>query len=271
MTSEQRRHLIQTRHGHMHVRTGGAGDGTPLVLLHMTAQSGRQFERVTPLLADRPLVLPDRIGFGDSDDLAAPMRLEDYAQATLDALDALGVGTFDVIGIHTGSAEAVELATAHPERVRRVGVVALPAFTDEERAFFRDYLGKPPEPQEDGSHLLKAWARARGALQPQLDGVRWTVDDVHRQTLNSLRAGPALQWTIEAVMAHETGELAQRIRQPFLVLAPHDDVWSQTERMLPVLPQHARVVDLPHMEYEVFALHPEELAGHIRAFLDEAE
>jgi pimeloyl-ACP methyl ester carboxylesterase len=252
----------------MHVRTGGADGKTPLVLLHMTAQSARQFDRIVPLLEDRPLVLPDRIGFGQSDDLAAPLPFEEYALATLDALDALGVGTFDAIGIHTGSAEAIELATSRPERVRRVGVVALPAFDEDERAFFRDYLGEPAAPQEDGSHLLDAWKRARGPIQPPLDGVRGTAHDVHRQAFNSLRAGPALQWTIESVMAHETGALAQRVRQPFLVLAPHDDVWSQTERMLPLLPPNARVVDLPHMDYEVFALHPEELARHIRDFLD---
>ena len=94
------------------------------------------------------------------------------------------------------------------------------------------------------------------------------MHDVHRQVLSSLRAGPALWQMIETVMAHRTGELAREIRRPFLVLAPHDDVWPQTERMLPQLPPHARVVDLPHMEFEVFALHPDELAEHIRAFLD---
>ena len=46
------RHLVKTRHGYVHLRTGGSGDGTPLVLLHMTPQSSRQFDRIAPLLGD---------------------------------------------------------------------------------------------------------------------------------------------------------------------------------------------------------------------------
>src|SRR5690348_9007083 len=102
--------MLETRHGYMHVRTTDAASGTPLVLLHMTPQSGRAFLRIADLLTDRPLVLPDRIGFGDSDELTGPLPMEQVAAATLDALDGLGVDRFDVVGIHTGSSEAIELA-----------------------------------------------------------------------------------------------------------------------------------------------------------------
>src|SRR5262245_64843041 len=99
-------------------------DATPLVLLHMSPLSGRMFDRIAPDLArDRQLVVPDRLGFGASDRLAAPLRFEEYARSTLDALDALGIGTFDVCGIHSGSCEAIELAVAHGGRVRRAAIV----------------------------------------------------------------------------------------------------------------------------------------------------
>jgi hypothetical protein len=126
-------------------------------------------------------------------------------------------------------------------------------------------------PREDGGHLLEAWKRARNPKQPVLDGVRWTVHDVHAMALFMLRAGPAMQWMLTSVRAHPTNELARRVRRPFLVLAPHDDVWDQTERMIPRLPPHARVVELPHLQFEVFALNADELAGHIRSFLDAAD
>ena len=44
-----KRHLVETPHGYVHVNEQGTG-GTPLVLLHMTPQSTRQFDR---LMADR--------------------------------------------------------------------------------------------------------------------------------------------------------------------------------------------------------------------------
>ena len=62
--------------------------------------------------------------------------------------------------------------------------------------------------------------------------------------------------------------MVREVRQPFLVLAPHDDLWEVTKRALPDLPPDARVVELPHMSYEVFTLNAEELADEVRSFLD---
>lgn len=233
----------------------------------MTPQSSRQFSRIADLLTDRPLVLPDRIGFGDSDELTGPISIEQAAAATLEALGGLGINRFDVVGIHTGSNEAIELATAQPDRVRRIGVVGIPAFNDEERAAFSSE--GPPPLKPDGSHLLDTWSLVqRPDLQPPVDGVRWTVEDVNRQAVLSLRAGPAKWWMHNAVRQHRTVERMREVRQPFLVLAPHDDVWAETQRALPELPRHAQVVELPHMAYEAFTLHAEVLADEIRSFLD---
>jgi pimeloyl-ACP methyl ester carboxylesterase len=247
----------------MHVRTaGGRNGGPPLVLLHMSPLSGRMFEAQIPLLGrDRLLVIPDRIGFGCSDRLAAPLAFPEYALATLDALDGLGVEEFDVVGIHTGSCEAIELATAHEARVRRVGVVAVPVWTEEEVRQRKARQAPPPEPAEDGSHLLWHWNWWLAVRTP-----KWGLPLLHARVLDHL-ATPYSRWTYHAVYDYPTAERVQQIRQPFLVLAPHDDLWTQTERALPLLPPQTTIVDLPHLDYEVFTLAAEELAGHIREFL----
>ena len=65
-----RRRLLPTRHGHVHVRVAGGGEGTPPVFLHPSLSSGRVYTPFAPLLGnDRLLVMPDRLGFGDSDEL----------------------------------------------------------------------------------------------------------------------------------------------------------------------------------------------------------
>jgi homoserine acetyltransferase len=40
--------------------------------------------------------------------------------ATVAALHGLRIDMFDVVGVHTGSTDAVELATAYPDRVSRI-------------------------------------------------------------------------------------------------------------------------------------------------------
>ena len=155
-----RRHIVETRHGHMHIRVGGEGEGdaTPFVFLHPSLCSGQVYEPFLPLLgSDRVVLMPDRLGFGDSDRLEEPLSLEAYALATLDALDALGIEQFDALGIHSGSCELIELATAHAERVRRAALITIPHFTPEEVAQFKGRYISHPEPADDGSHLAWYW------------------------------------------------------------------------------------------------------------------
>jgi pimeloyl-ACP methyl ester carboxylesterase len=249
----------------MHVRLAGTG-GTPLVLLHMSPLSGEMWQAVLPVLsAGRLVVAPDRIGFGYSDRLVARLPLPEYALATLDALDELGIGRFDVLGIHTGACEAIELASAHAGRVRRVAVVALPDLDEVERARFKADYGPPPEPRRDGSHLQEVWSWWRDA-DPDRD---WPLELVHARVLDHLSAGADVWWTYHAVFDYPVAERAALIRQPFIVFAPHDDLWEPTSRAATQLPAQARFVELPHLGYEIFTLAAAEMADRVLAFLDE--
>src|SRR5205823_1631468 len=123
-----------------------------------TPFSGAAFRRVLPGLArDRHTLAPDRIGYGMSDPARGQLTMEDYATATLDALDQLGLERFDAVGIHTGALEAIELARLAPERVRRLGLVTIPYWTPEERDRTKAFLESLPGPSGDGSHVLVIW------------------------------------------------------------------------------------------------------------------
>ncbi|MGI9658653.1 MAG: alpha/beta fold hydrolase [Gaiellaceae bacterium] len=253
----------------MHVRVYGEGpsgvDAVPLVLLHLSPLSGRIFETIAPLLAaQRAVVVPDRLGFGDSDRLVAPLEFEEYGLATLDALDALGVDVFDVVGIHTGSCEAIELAVTNPDRVRRASVVALPVFTDEELAEYREEFFEPPEPSADGAHLdwVWSWWKVWQAKQPG-----WDLALMHKRVVDHMDSWPNFWWTYHAVFEYPTAERLAQVRQPFLVLAPHDDLWTQTQHGRPFLPPQARFLELPHLSLEIFTLAADEIAAHIEEFL----
>ena len=57
------------------------------------------------------------------------------------------------------------------------------------------------------------------------------------------------------------------IRQPLTVLAPRDDVWTQTERARPYLPSQAAYVDLPHLGLDLFYYATDEMATLIDQYL----
>lgn len=266
-----RRHLVETSRGAIHLRTHGGGDRTPLVLLHMSPQSSDQHALIAPLLgSDRLVVMPDRLGFGDSDPLPeAPFTLAEIARVTLEAVTALGVDRFDVFGIHTGSSEAVELAAATaPERVRRAVVVAVPAFSADELEQFRGLFKPPPPPADDGRLLRWLWRYATGQFQPALDRPGWGVEHAHAQVVKHLKAFPDAWRMFHAVFDHPIGERIGQVRQPLLVLAPHDEILETTRRARALFPPQTQYRELLGMDFEVLTLNGDEIAGHLRAFLD---
>jgi pimeloyl-ACP methyl ester carboxylesterase len=264
-----RRQLVNTRFGHMHVRLSGASTANaqlPLVLLHMTPLSGAMYDPLLPLFGrDRLAIAPDRLGFGFSDVSDRPLSMAEYAATTVDALDALGIEAFDVVGTHTGSVEAVELASAQPHRVRKVVLVSIPAYTAQELEERTYRLAGVPPPVEDGSHLNWHWKRRFLYREPPYDLplFQWRL-------LQELLAGPNVWWPYKAVFDYAMAEQLRRLEQPVLVLAPDDDLWQQTARVRDSggLPARARYVDLPHLGLDIAYLATDEVFTLVRDFLD---
>src|SRR4029077_3964013 len=122
------RRIFPTRFGQMHLRSK-EGNGVPLVLLHLSPRSGAMWGLLQERLG-RPSYAPDRLGYGFSDAPPWALTLEQYAQSTVDTLTAAGVqGDVDLLGIHTGSFEAIEVAHQLGSHARRVVVVGMPLFS----------------------------------------------------------------------------------------------------------------------------------------------
>lgn len=150
----------------VHYRRGG--QGPVVLLLHQSPQSSREMEAVIGAFGDRfTLIAPDAPGYGFSQalrHLGEPLRfatIEDFAAATLEFADALGLGRFGVYGFHTGASIGVALAERYPERIAAVAANGLVIPTpDELAAILREYL-PAFVPHWDGSHLAWLWARMR--------------------------------------------------------------------------------------------------------------
>jgi haloacetate dehalogenase len=97
------------------------GDGFPLLMLHGFPRTHRTWQKISPYLTDRfMIVAPDRRGFGDSDRGAPPESYDNATQASdaLGVIDHLGIGDFMVVGHDKGMPTARRIAADNPGRVR---------------------------------------------------------------------------------------------------------------------------------------------------------
>jgi pimeloyl-ACP methyl ester carboxylesterase len=233
----------------------------------MSPVSGAMYEPVMAPLAttDRLVLAPDRLGFGASDKPRTTLNMPEYAESTLDLLDELGVENVDLVGTHTGTVEAIELATRWPNRVRMVVLVALPIFTPDEVAERKQRFFRPPAPAEDGSHLQWHWRR-RFLFRKR----PWDLPLFQWRLIEELIAAPSLEQAYFAVYDYPTGERLSSITQPLLALAPHDDLIEITRRARPLLPPHASYLELPTMGLDLFAYQRDEVVGLLSRFLETA-
>lgn len=121
-----RTHRVPTRLGGLHVRETGAG---PTALLwHGAFVDGTSWNRIVPALAmRRRLLIVDGPGHGHSDTLARRSSIDECVGVATELLDGLGVDTaVDWVGNAWGGHVGIELAAAHPGRVRSLVAIASP-------------------------------------------------------------------------------------------------------------------------------------------------
>lgn len=252
MRPELSRHLVDTSIGIMHavMRTQPSRSARPLVMLHMSPRSSRMYLRYMDT-ASRTVIAVDRAGFGASDVPHHPPTMTDYASATLEALDALGIHDFDVVGTHTGSVEAVELAHLAPHRVGALILVSLPAYAaDEVEERLRGVAAPRSRPDRHGDHLLAMWRRRAALRTPPLD-----LDHLHELFVDELVSMAEVHWAYRAVLDYPLLDRLD-VASPLIVLAPHDDLWSLTARAREALPEGARFVELPDLDFDLWERAP---------------
>jgi pimeloyl-ACP methyl ester carboxylesterase len=240
------RRIYPTRFGQIHLRSN-EGKGVPLVLLHMSPRSGAMWENLQERL-ERPTHAPDRLGYGYSDAPPWALSLEQYAQSTVDGLKAAGMqGQIDLLGIHTGSIEAIEIANQLGSQVRRVALVGVPLYTSEEQQRqMEKYSEQPLRPATEGGHVLGAWRGGFAFRQPPYD-----LADVHSRFIEHVvAANPGAAF--RAASGYAVEKKLKSLKTPLIVFAPHDEIIEQTVRVKPLLRSDATYVDMPEVGMDAF-------------------
>ena len=280
-----RRAFVDIEEGQVHYRHAGAG-GTPLVMLHVAPGTSRGLAPLVGQLAEgRAVYALDCMGMGDSAPPPAPEPdMAYFADATLRAIDALGLETVDLYGNRGGAHIALEIAAAAaPSRVRRLILDGLWHFPWPENELpwtlefpippfgeIRNDYAPKVEASQEGNQFNKVWHRvrdswlfwphyardgshARGATLPP-------ADDLHAQTVEILKALSTQHLGVRAAFDHDYAPRCAQVTQP--TLAYH--------HIMPFMPQ-AQQKTSPR--FDNFSVNPKNLRKNgeeIAAFLDAA-
>lgn len=267
MTPPVRRAFADLPHGQVHhVQCGDAGP--PVLLLHQTPRSWREYAGVLPLLGRRfRAIAMDTAGFGDSAPLAGTPSIERWAGVAVGLLDALGIDKAHVVGHHTGGVIAVELAAVHGSRVGSLVLSSTPYVNE---AFRAARAQRPPIDQvefsPDGDHLTALWRKRQGfypAGRPGLlqafvcDALKTSgdIEGGHRAV-----AGYPMEDHVAALAGRRT-LLVHATDDPFA--SPHTAEWQLLLPQAEVASIDGGMVPLPDQL-------PEAFAAAVAAFLERA-
>lgn len=220
----------------VHYRTAGSGGPRPLIILHPSPGSAKMMEPLIEAYAEtREVYGLDTLGNGDSSPPAlAKPDIAYFTAAHMAAIDALGIGEFDLHGGHTGATIAGEIAIAWPDRVKHLILDGVSNFSDDERADMLAHHAPPLTIAPDATHLLWVWNFVRDGFlfwpwykrdQDHLRGIGLpTTDSLHDKFVEVIKAARSFHLSYNAAIAYEKMDRLGLITVPTLLACARNDM-----------------------------------------------
>lgn len=239
--------------------------GTPVVLLHGLAASGRVFGAAFDSLGDRHrLIVPDLLGFGESPTSNTGYGPAQHVAAILACITELGCDDEPMIvaGHSMGALLAIHLAARHPDRVRAVVAFAPPLYRDPDEARQRiaglGLMARLFALDTHWAHAACQWvcdhrdlaATMAQVLRPDLPGpiARDAVHHTWASYSQSLR---------DVILAAETRELVPNPGVPVHVIAGGRDPIAPADLLDALAAPHA-TVSIWDADHDLELTHPRE-------------
>jgi pimeloyl-ACP methyl ester carboxylesterase len=236
------RGFVRIDAGQVHYREAGrsgANGPLPLYLAHAGPGSSRGLEGlIADLGLTRHAIAPDMLGNGDSDPPAmSPTTVADYVEHAVGVMDAIGLRRVDFYGSHTGAQIGVELAVAHPGRVRRLVIDGLPLFSPQLKSQLLARYAPAIAPDDHGGQLAWAWTFVRDqtfhfpyyARDPEHRLANTTAPPagaLHDAVVDVLRSLRTYHLAYQAAFSQDVAALLPRLKTPTLVMGAETDPLS---------------------------------------------
>ncbi|GAA4030727.1 alpha/beta hydrolase [Streptomyces sp. NBC_01352] len=247
----------------VHYRTEGQGPG--LLLVHGTGATGEtNYGHLLKHFTEHHTVIaPDYAGSGDTVDDGADLALDQLVDQVLGACDDVTDEPVDIVGFSLGAVIAAAAAARHPERVRRLVLVAGWARNDDlrKRLGFQLWRRLADVDPELYSHYISLLLFTPGFLA-DLD------EETFTSSVGGIEVSEGTLRQIELGLDVDIRDLLPRVTAPTLVVGCRHD------QLVPV--QHSRelheaIADSTYLEIEsghlVPAEAPDELVDAIQKFL----
>lgn len=248
-----------TRHyatvkGERQVHYRRAGSGNPVILLHQSPTSSKEY---TPLIEEiaalgYTVIAPDTAGNGMTERL--PIKdfpdMEDYADGVADLMTELGIRKAPVYGFHTGGVCALALGLRHPDRVTIAIMDGYIQMSEADKAYYlADYL---PAFKYDwsGSHLTWAWSRFR----EQMIFFPWFSKDsarrmpvdlpppaaIHEAVMEFFRADDNYRRAYRPAFTFDTANAVRNTKANTLITTSQTDVLVRFMEVMPPRPANVQ-------------------------------
>jgi pimeloyl-ACP methyl ester carboxylesterase len=237
-TMDVDRAFVRIKEGLVHYRHAGTEteDGPlPLYMMHAGPGSSKGLSGLVAILGEsRRCIAADTLGFGES---VAPEPEEPdlvyYADSVVRIWDALGLDKVDVYGSHTGANVGMEIAIAHPDRVRKLVFDGVALFDPELAADMLENYAPKVKPQENGEHFIWAWnfMKDMGVYFPHyrrdakhyLGKEPWSASTLHNGVMEVMKAIDHYYKGYNAVFRHKTHERLPLVTVPTFCMAHRAD------------------------------------------------
>jgi pimeloyl-ACP methyl ester carboxylesterase len=232
-------------------RRSTGGTGVPVVHVHGFAISGAYLIPTARALAPRRTnVVPDLPGYGRSERPDRVLDIPALAETLIAVLDALDIEKAALVGNSMGCAVSLEVAHAAPHRVDRLALVS-PAGGAQNQPLVRALAQLARDGLRENPRMLPVAVPDYARFGP-LNGLRLFHELTHYPSLERLLHTPV---------------------PTLVVLGGRDPLMATPERVREVArlsPDHVTVVLIPKAAHAVNFSHPDELAGAIELWLDDA-
>jgi len=225
----------------------------PVLLMHGAPGSGRNFNRLGPVLgADRLIYAPDLVGFGESD-LGPDISYRVQARYMFAYLDQMGADRVHLVGWSNGGGVAIRMADLYPDRVASLTMLAS--------------VGAQ-ETEGSGSYFFEHVKYAVG-----LGGLGFAPDLIpHFGMLGTREQRIDWLWSFWDSDQRQLSQIMPKITTPTLILqGRHDPLVAAraAERHHEIMPT-SRLVMLDASHFLPF-MQTEQTAGYLNAFFNRHE
>ncbi len=258
VTMDVDRAFVRIKEGLVHYRHAGEytdGGPLPLYMMHAGPGSSKGLSGMVGLLGQsRRVIAADTLGFGES----VPPEPEEpeltyYADSVIRIWDQLGLDKVDVYGSHTGANIGLEIAIAHPDRVRKLVFDGVALFDEDLAADMLANYAPKVKPQENGEHFIWAWnfMKDMGVYFPHyrrdaehyLGKEPWPPEVLHNGVMEVMKALDHYYKGYNAVFRHKTRDRLPLCTVPSFCMAHRaDPLYVSVEEAANLLPDAEHLV-----------------------------